>query len=452
MWYRLSRRLTAVLLLLILAVLPLRGQQSSEEVTPGEAGGRTQEKPLPSSRTERLRQLREERRGEIEPPPADNAIQKYLKNFDQKGNQSVEDANFWGFYPRLDWIARGSGVAPGARYWNPDVAGPIDIMGSGFYSWRHYQLYDFQVGLIPTRGKKIPPRKFETESIEELGDFRQEEFSRFKLYGSVRWRDRTDDPFYGSGPDSLKANRARYRIKDSLAELVTGFQFTRRVGYTFRAGFLGNVLASPRGSPPVSEVFPPEELPGLAAPPNYFTVRNSFLLDFRDHPGIPHRGAFVSFAWEKFDNTTGTNLFNFNRFGADLRGYIPIRTRQQVIALRGFFVNSDPGPGNQVPFFLQPSLGGGESLRGYDTYRFQGDKLMLLQAEYRWEASRMFELALFGDTGTVASQGHRLSLDKLKSDLGFGFRVKSTEAVLFRLDIARGNEGTKLQFRFSQAF
>ena len=77
---------------------------------------------------------------------------------------------------------------------------------------------------------------------------------------------------------------------------------------------------------------------------------------------------------------------------------------------------------------------------------------MLLQAEYRWEASRMFELALFGDTGTVASQGHRLSLDTLKSDLGFGFRVKSTEAVLFRLDIARGNEGTKLQFRFSQAF
>jgi outer membrane protein assembly factor BamA len=194
------------------------------------------------------------------------------------------------------------------------------------------------------------------------------------------------------------------------------------------------------------------DLPGVLDPPNYFLIRHSVLLDYRDHPGVPHRGVFIAFGWDKYDNTGGTNRFNFNRFGTDLRGYLPIRSRQQVVAVRGFFVNSDPGPGNRVPFFLQPSLGGGESLRAYDAYRFQGDKLMLLQAEYRWEASRIFELALFGDTGTVANQGHRLDLDKLKSDFGLGFRVKSTEATLFRLDVARGNEGTRFQFRFSQVF
>jgi hemolysin activation/secretion protein len=179
---------------------------------------------------------------------------------------------------------------------------------------------------------------------------------------------------------------------------------------------------------------------------------HSILLDFRDHPGIPHKGVSVAFGWQKFDNTTGENRFSFNRFGTDIRGFIPLTSRQQVIALRGFFVNSDPAPGNRIPFFLQPSLGGGESLRGYDAYRFQGDKLMLLQAEYRWEASRFFELAFFGDTGTAANQGQKLDLDKLKSDFGIGFRLKTTESTLFRLDIARGNEGTRFQFRFSQVF
>jgi outer membrane translocation and assembly module TamA len=115
-------------------------------------------------------------------------------------------------------------------------------------------------------------------------------------------------------------------------------------------------------------------------------------------------------------------------------------------------VNSDPAPNNRVPFFLQPSLGGGESLRGYDAFRFQGDKMILLQGEYRWEASRRFELAFFGDTGTVANQGARLSINKMKSDAGIGIRFKSSRVTMFRLDIARSNEGIIYQFRFSASF
>ena len=138
--------------------------------------------------------------------------------------------------------------------------------------------------------------------------------------------------------------------------------------------------------------------------------------------------------------------------GLDARGYIPLGSRQRVFALRVVGVNSDPGPGNSVPFFLQPSLGGGESLRGYEPYRFQGDKMLLLQGEYRWEASRRFELAFFGDTGTVANQGERLSINKMKSDAGIGFRFKTSRATLFRFDLARSNEGIVPQFRFSASF
>ena len=85
-------------------------------------------------------------------------------------------------------------------------------------------------------------------------------------------------------------------------------------------------------------------------------------------------------------------------------------------------------------------------MRGYDAFRFQGDKMILLQGEYRWEASRRFELAFFGDTGTVADQGSRLSINKMKSDAGI------SRTTLFRLDIARSNEGVHFQFRFSPVF
>ena len=421
-----------------------------EDSSVGPAASQTPQ-PVSESRQEEYRQMREERKQQVQPPKQE-IWEKYLYSFDQKGNNSFEDLNFWGFHPRLDWIARGSGAAGGVRYWNPDALGPIDVMGSAFYSWRRYQHYDFQMGLIPNRGKKIPSKSFETEEIEKLGDVDQEGFSRFKLYASGRFRDRTDDSYYGSGPDTNKEDRLRYRVKDVLAEGVTGYQFSERFGFTFKGGFIGHSLACGRSSPNFCELPPSPEPPGQFNPPNYVRLHTSFLLDFRDNPGVPHKGYMLAFGWEKWDNQNTNDLFNFNRFTADMRGFIPLGSRQRVIALRGHFVNSDPAPDNRVPFFLQPSLGGGESLRGFDAYRFQGDKLMLVQAEYRWEASRRFEFALFGDTGTVADRGDRISVNKLKSDWGIGFRFKTSRSTLLRIDQAFSNEGPITQFRVSASF
>jgi len=411
---------------------------------------------IPSTRAETLK-LRRQGKAKTLVTPKQGMVENYAKNFDRKGSNSVEEVNFWGFHPRLDWIARGSGVAPGVRYWKPEVVGPIDVMGAAFYSWRRYQHYDLNFGMIPNRGKRIPSRSFETEGIEELGDIDRDKFSRFKLYGTARYRDRTDESFYGRGPDSVESDRARYRIKDALFEAVTGVQLTSRIGFTFKAGYLQHSLAKGRSDPQLWEKFPhvplPDpDLPGRVTPPNYWRYHTSFLLDFRDDPGVPHKGVMVAFGWEKFDNINTWNLFNFNRFAIDARGYIPLGSRQRVFALRMVGVNSDPAPGNRVPFFLQPSLGGGESLRGYEAFRFQGDKMLLLQGEYRWEASKRAEFAFFGDTGTVANQGEHLSINKMKSDAGIGFRFKGSRATLFRFDLARGNEGYKAQFRFSASF
>ena len=449
-------RRTICCIALLFSALPAAAQVSSEEHPPSTAAA-SPNGVSPKSRTELLKSQRRAKFDEMTPPRR-NMIEKYIKDLDQKGTNTVEEANFWRFHPRLDWISGNSGIAPGVRYWNPGIIGPVDVMGAAFYSWKRYQYYDLQVGMIPNRGKRIPARSFETVNVDQLGDIDREAFSRFKLYASARFRDRTDESYHGSGPDTEKDENAHYRIKDVLSEIVTGYQLTHHIAFTVKAGLLQNSLAEGRSDPSLEEEFsqssgpPDNSLPGSQMPPNYVLTHTSFFLDYRDDPGVPHKGFIFSFGWEKYDNINSNNLFNFHRFGADFRFFIPLGSRQQVIAFRTMGVDSDPAPDNYIPFFLQPALGGAESLRGYDGNRFRGDKVLLIQCEYRWEASRRIELALFGDTGTVADQGERLSINKMKSDVGGGFRFKSSRATLFRLDLAGSNEGVYFQFRTSKSF
>jgi outer membrane translocation and assembly module TamA len=181
-------------------------------------------------------------------------------------------------------------------------------------------------------------------------------------------------------------------------------------------------------------------------------LRSTVLFDYRDDPGIPHKGFSLSVGWELYEGITRPDRHDFNRYGLDARGYIPLGSHQRVLALRSVFLNSIPKPGDRVPFFLQPSLGGGESLRAYDSYRFRGEKLMMYLAEYRWEASKRWEFALFGDTGAVSGSDRSLSFSKLKSDLGFGIRFKSSRATILRVDQTWGSEGAKTQVRVSAVF
>ena len=104
-----------------------------------------------------------------------------------------------------------------------------------------------------------------------------------------------------------------------------------------------------------------------------------------------------------------------------------------------------------MPFYLLPFLGGSHTLRGYVSQRYRGEKLALLQAEYRWEAAPAIELALFADTGAVAATAGE-DLGRFRTDGGIGLRLKGHETVWLRLDFAWGDEGFRALFRFSPSF
>jgi outer membrane protein assembly factor BamA len=118
-----------------------------------------------------------------------------------------------------------------------------------------------------------------------------------------------------------------------------------------------------------------------------------------------------------------------------------------VIAAHGWLVVSDTREGQVVPFYLQPSIGGHNSLRGYADYRFHDRNLLLINAEARVAMMTHVDAVAFVDAGNVASRVRDLDLGK--RSYGAGLRLHSRRQTYARLDVARGDEGWRFVFRLS---
>jgi len=64
------------------------------------------------------------------------------------------------------------------------------------------------------------------------------------------------------------------------------------------------------------------------------------------------------------------------------------------MAVRGHVALSQTGSGNEVPFYLMPTLGGASTLHAYSDYRFRDRNAASVGAEYRWPVVRVMDAAL----------------------------------------------------------
>ena len=106
-----------------------------------------------------------------------------------------------------------------------------------------------------------------------------------------------------------------------------------------------------------------------------------------------------------------------------------------------------------VPYYLLPSLGGGDTLRGYSSWRFRDRTAALTTAELRWIPNRnIVDVAVFYDAGMVAPEFGDIALGKFKSDVGIGVRFHGPRNTPLRIEVAKGREGLHLIFSGSAAF
>ncbi len=403
----------------------------------------------PITREEVLRRQREEKRKTVHPYEP-NRVEEQLLRIDKAENPTIVDSNWKGFYPRVAWPSRGSGAALGARYWQRDVVGPLDAAGAAFYSLRQYQHYDVQFGLVPHKGNQIPQRSWRGDDLYEIGDVKPG-FPRLPLYATFRYRDLPQEDFYGLGSEASLDHRTTYRQQESRAYVQTGLQFTKNFVWIVEGGYQWNSLGPGTDSsfPTTDSEFDDADAPGLASPPDYVRLSTRLFFDFRDEPGNPHKGWMLAVIGERFLDR-GEEEFSFDRIGFDARGFLPLGSPQRILALRAALLSDHAAPGDRVPFFMQESLGGSHTLRGFDSFRFRGERIELYQMEYRWEPATFWELAVFTDAGSAAREGS--AFEGLEWDYGFGMRFKTYRDVLLRFEIAFSRETTRYYIRSSTSF
>jgi hypothetical protein len=269
------------------------------------------------------------------------------------------------------------------------------------------------------------------------------------------WRDMTQVNYFGAGPDSFESDRSQYRIK--VTDIVGYLSFRPNTWMTF-AGELGWLRQPELGPPagtfggdfPETQVFFADQ-PGATSDPQPDFLHGELRVtsDTRDYASHPTSGGLYHAAVTIYrDQQAGT--FSFTEYQAEALQLIPLRERRWVLALHGWSVLTDVPLGREIPFYLQPSIGGHNTIRAYRSLRFHDRNTLVLSAESRWAIFEHVDLAAFADAGNVAASVGGLNLGK--HAYGAGVRLHTGRSNIARADIAHGPEGWRVFLRTGDPF
>ena len=265
-------------------------------------------------------------------------------------------------------------------------------------------------------------------------------------------RNVSEMPYYGAGPNSAKTGRSNYRLEDTNLELRPGVHIYKGLSATLIGSYLAVNVGPGHSTAYISteKQFTPDVAPGIDHQTNFWRGGGAVEYDWRDSSSDPTSGGKYMAQYTRYlDANLGR--YSFLRLDLDASEYIPLFNRTRVIALHGASSLTTTNSSQQVPFYLQPSLGGPETLRGYRFNRFYDNNSTVLNAEYRWDASPMLQMVAFADGGKVFNRWEQWNLHDMETDVGFGFRFKGRTGTAFAFDTAFSHEGFQIWFRMNSA-
>ena len=266
------------------------------------------------------------------------------------------------------------------------------------------------------------------------------------------WREATQVGFYGFGPGTPADDRANYSFRQPYVVSTISYR-PRRGSFVLGAGLDVNEWQQGPGegsAPSVDEVYTPDTLPGLGSSPTYVHSHGSIGFDWRTAPGYTRRGGSYTVTAHNFLDRDGA--YTFNQYDYLAVQHVPIFRDAWVLSLRGHLRTTDVAADQTIPFFMMPALGGGSTLRGFSSWRFQDRHTLLLSAEWRVLVNRFLDTAIFYDAGRVAALRSDIDLSKLETDFGIGFRFHGYSATPLRIELAHSREGWKIVFASKGSF
>jgi hypothetical protein len=261
-------------------------------------------------------------------------------------------------------------------------------------------------------------------------------------------------PFFGEAQQSGKSTETDFRREFTTAHMTALSHLLRQkltLGYSV-GGLLTNIGPGNRDDEPATDaLFSNNAVPGLLRQSNFvlgtaITELNLTKPGFSNPAGLSLEAADTQF-WDQSGNNASFHLLQ-----TQATYYLPFLNGMRALVFRIKNESTFHGQNQVVPFYLQPTLGGPDNLRGYQRYRYYGNDTSLVSAEYRWSVSGMLEMAVFGDAGNVYDRPGLIGFRHVRADGGVGFRFKEKELSAMRIDIGVSPEGVNVWFVFNDAF
>jgi|HubBroStandDraft_6_1064221.scaffolds.fasta_scaffold89843_2 hypothetical protein len=352
------------------------------------------------------------------------------------------------------WILRVQNSLPYRLFTAPEGLGITIgnvVPGGGFAIGPHYRtvLFDGHLKVAAYAGGSIKEfyKTGITGSVVNL--WNGHALMDFNVYHS----DFPQMPYYGPGPDSRKTGRSDFRIEKTLTEIRPTLRPIKHLSLGAIGAFQAINVGPGTSSKYIStdEQYGPDVTPGINRQTNYLQGGGFVEYDWRDLPGDPTSGGRYRAEYSKFSDRD-LGAYSFYSVNLDAREYIPLFDGKRVIALHGESWLTDTNNSQAIPFYMQPTLGGPDTMRGFRPFRFYDNNAVLVQGEYRWEASETLDLALFADGGKVFHDWQQWNLHNIEGSFGFGLRFKGPAGVAYRIDTGFSHEGFQVWFRVGNPF
>ncbi|QYK13398.1 outer membrane protein assembly factor [Shewanella rhizosphaerae] len=144
---------------------------------------------------------------------------------------------------------------------------------------------------------------------------------------------------------------------------------------------------------------------------------------------------------------------SFAKYDLELANYIDLSTTSWLSQMPGLIAWQVQGhfTSGDVPWNMQPDLGGSSAMRGYIKGRYRDKQMMMGQVEYRLPIFQRYGMVFWGGVGSVADKVSDLN-DELLTSYGTGFRFKIKDNINLRLDVGVGENETNFYLNVNEVF